>query len=1003
MPSPSSDSDTAQQPTSPASLPRYRATLNVSALTDEHYNDSGELDEDKEQDISLNSKKTLDPLILNGHSLNEGTLDNLTQVLGESKIDSQETIASEQNTNPDEEDDDEEFEFVSKPQPAKEAIESSHSSEDYYSNGVESAQIVYLQPSVVPSSPKLVLESHERLSVAPSRSSDRINDLIDQFADSRSNLGSSPARASDFDSADEDGIDKENAIPADTTLDGEAEVTEDTLDESGMPGSSTTDLSGNRTTQETSELESPVEDTSNTEVQRSSSSKSSPDPAFVTPTIPQQQHMDGRSRVGSISNAISPKFMRTTNTASTPTSDRTYTPTSKLKKRTKVFSNFVSSLKSASSPSSVSSASSKANLRTISTPFDAVHVRHVGIDDETGEFTGLPKEWEILLTSSGISRSEQQKNPQAMADIVAFYKDNMNHDVEDQALRKFATDKVNTRSRDDSSTSSSMIDIPGDTTSASPNLSSRSDAYSASTPRTRATENFQFGQYPKTPTLNQEPQQQLQQSLQSPFSGDYADAGAKNSFIPTRPPPAVPQHHNQPEQQQVPVPANFVPSTPSPRMPPPPPPMTSSPSSLFGSLSRRISSKRKDSISHQPIQILHHAPGISNAAPPTVDAAPSLHPQRPPPPVPSAPPPPKPLEPIAPQSVAKQAVAEPVAARKEETPLPPVPKNVPIRDANQSKLASDRKREEKKRRDKLILAKLTTICSSGDPSLKYHNLIKIGQGASGGVYTAYEQNSNMCVAIKQMNLEQQPKKELIINEILVMKGSKHKNIVNFIDSYLLRTDLWVVMEYMEGGSLTDIVTHSVMSERQIGAVCRETLSGLKFLHSKGIIHRDIKSDNILLSVDGNIKITDFGFCAQIKEYNLKRTTMVGTPYWMAPEIVGKKEYGPKVDIWSLGIMTIEMIEGEPPYLNETPLRALYLITTNGTPKLNDPDSLSDVLKNFLQWTLEVNPDKRADSIQLLQDPFIQQADDVSTLAPLVKLARMQKAAERNDDDSDAGI
>ena len=104
---------------------------------------------------------------------------------------------------------------------------------------------------------------------------------------------------------------------------------------------------------------------------------------------------------------------------------------------------------------------------------------------------------------------------------------------------------------------------------------------------------------------------------------------------------------------------------------------------------------------------------------------------------------------------------------------------------------------------------------------RYKSLVKIGQGASGGVYTATEIGTNKCVAIKQMNLEQQPKKDLIINEILVMKDSKHKNIVNFMDSYLRQGDLWVIMEYMEGGSLTDVVTFNLMREGQIAAVCRE--------------------------------------------------------------------------------------------------------------------------------------------------------------------------------------
>lgn len=155
----------------------------------------------------------------------------------------------------------------------------------------------------------------------------------------------------------------------------------------------------------------------------------------------------------------------------------------------------------------------------------------------------------------------------------------------------------------------------------------------------------------------------------------------------------------------------------------------------------------------------------------------------------------------------------------------PAPAAVPQPPTHQTAVPTPRLRPRARQSNAFdVRQKLQVICTPGDPTKKYYNLNKIGQGASGGVYTAYEANTNKCVAIKQMNLDLQPKKDLIINEILVMKDSKHKNIVNFLDSYLHGLDLWVVMEYMEGGSLTDVVTFNMMSEGQIAAVCREVSS-----------------------------------------------------------------------------------------------------------------------------------------------------------------------------------
>ncbi|KAK7206493.1 serine/threonine-protein kinase ste20 [Myxozyma melibiosi] len=654
------------------------------------------------------------------------------------------------------------------------------------------------------------------------------------------------------------------------------------------------------------------------------------------------------------SSALTPQLP---NTPTTPAVPRTVSSSRRSSGRTDSgrsgkfsFSSFVSSIKGGTAPAKYDKA------LEISGPYNTQHVTHVGYNLQTREFTGLPPAWQKILADSGISQSEQESNPQAVMDVVAFYSEIQSQRADDEIWHKF-----------DHARHQDMASFP----------------FSPSTPASPAASQV-LQQYNPPPPRSPHFPRHTEGSFENPRPAPAPPPRNNNGLVPSRPAPKPPASSKALQQQFG------APQSPS---------SIGYPKSQPGSPSPTVTRNTSIRSISQPIPF-----GSSNS---TV-SSPSLHKQSSPNLQLQQQQPSQPQQQTTPILMQGDVLAEsPRRVRQHHSPrahqngfnkgsstTTDPSKDSTVKDMERQAAAA-RKREQKRIRDAELINRLTAICTKGDPTKLYRSLRKIGQGASGGVYTAYQVGTNLCVAIKQMNLAQQPQKDLIINEILVMKESKHPNIVNFIDSYLYGGDLWVIMEYMEGGSLTDVVTYNMMSEGQIAAVCRETLFGLQHLHSKGVIHRDIKSDNVLLSLTGEIKLTDFGFCAQIQDTSVKRTTMVGTPYWMAPEVVSRKEYGPKVDIWSLGIMAIEMIEGEPPYLTESPMRALYLITTNGTPDLKDPGALSTTFKAFLGWALQVDPDRRASAAELLEHPFLKYAENLRTLAPLVKAARLAKLQEQN--------
>eukprot|EP01083_Nonionella_stella_P167076 560590_1 len=298
--------------------------------------------------------------------------------------------------------------------------------------------------------------------------------------------------------------------------------------------------------------------------------------------------------------------------------------------------------------------------------------------------------------------------------------------------------------------------------------------------------------------------------------------------------------------------------------------------------------------------------------------------------------------------------------------------------------------------------------STTDPEDIFDIIQPLGEGAFGMVYKALDKRDGELVAIKIMPVEVESGS--MEKEIQLLRSCKSHYIVNFRGSYKKDFNIWIVMEYCGAGSVLDIMraTGDNLTEHQIKMVMRESLNGLEYIHSKNIVHRDIKACNVLLDDRGACKLADLGVSKDTTQYGPAQTT-VGTPYWMAPEILAKGAYNVKADIWSLGITAIEMATGKPPHSDKPPLQVIYLIPKAPPPNLpEDEDHWSDQFRDFVSCCCIKDPNKRPSATELLQHPWIQSGNDMSILQRLVRKAMpsldesRQKLREKEEFDDDGG-
>ncbi len=262
-----------------------------------------------------------------------------------------------------------------------------------------------------------------------------------------------------------------------------------------------------------------------------------------------------------------------------------------------------------------------------------------------------------------------------------------------------------------------------------------------------------------------------------------------------------------------------------------------------------------------------------------------------------------------------------------------------------------------------------------DPS-KYYDIIgKLGQGGFAKVFKVKRKKDGFICALKFVEPKNESERQIIVNEVALMRMcEQNQGILKVIEAYDFKQRLWIFVELMDDAITSYVQTlHKSYKENVVKYVLKKSLEGLHYLHSRHIIHRDIKSDNLLMNTKGEIKLADFGYACQLTQEKTGRKSKVGTVCWMAPELIrGERSYTTKVDIWSFGIFAMEMADGDPPYISEPQGRVIFNIVKKETPAINA--KWSQAFKDFVRLCLTKDPEARPDTTELLKHPFLENAD-----------------------------